>query len=63
MTHTDETQDTSEDNADSEEAHMTVSIKEAREAVLTLRKFFEQQDKAEFDLIVQVDQHVKAKSA
>ena len=46
MTHTDETQDTSEDNADSEEAHMTVFIKEAREAVLTLRKFFEEQDKA-----------------
>ena len=48
MTHTDETQDTSEDNVDSKETHMTVSIKEAREAVFTLRttEFFEQQDKA-----------------
>ena len=32
--HTDETQDTSEDNTEFDEAYITVSIKEAREAIL-----------------------------
>ena len=61
MTHTDETQDTSEDNVDSKETHMTVSIKEAREAVLLSALVLRTARQSR--VRPQVNQHVKAKSA
>ena len=46
---------TSENEEDTDEPHALVSTKEAQEAVVTLRRFFKQQEEANFDLITQVD--------
>ena len=48
-----------EDNVDTEEPHAMVSTKEAQDTVLTLRRSFEQQDGADFGVIVKLDHAVK----
>ena len=49
-----------EDNIDSEGPHPIVSFKEAQEAIQTLRTFLEQQNEADFNLFVKLDDHIKS---
>ena len=47
------------DDMDTDESHGVVSATDAQEAVLTIRRYFEQQNGADFDPIFQLDNAVK----